>query len=54
MEETTRNAVLFMIGVALVLGVSLFLGFALVGIAATRGANSVRREYLKAGGRWYT
>ena len=29
-EETTKNAVLFMIGVACVLGVSLFLGFGLV------------------------
>jgi len=48
-QETTRGAVLFMVGVAVVLGVSLFLGFGFVGWAATRGADNVRREYLKAG-----
>ena len=47
-EETTKNAVMFMIGVALVLGVSLAAGFGLVGWAAARGASNVRREYLKS------
>lgn len=46
--ETTKNAVMFMIGVACVLGVSLFLGFGLVSWAAVRGANNTRREYVKA------
>ena len=47
-EETTKNAVMFMVGVALVLGVSLAAGFGLVGWAAARGASNVRREYLKS------
>ena len=47
-EETTRNAVLFMVGVALVLGVSLFLGLGLVSWAATRGASNVRRAYMQS------
>ena len=47
-EETTRNAVFFMIGVACVLGVSLFLGFGFTSWAAVRGANNTRREYVKA------
>ena len=38
-----------MVGVAVILGVSLFLGFGFVGWAATRGAKNVRSEYLKAG-----
>ena len=46
--ETTRRAVLFMIGVACILGLSLFLGFGLVSWAAVRGANNTRREYVKA------
>lgn len=46
--ETTRNAVFFMIGVACVLGTSLFLGFGLVSWAAVRGANNTRREYVKS------
>ena len=47
-EETTRNAVFFMIGVACVLGASLFLGFGFTSWAAVRGANNTRREYVKA------
>jgi ATP-binding cassette subfamily B (MDR/TAP) protein 1 len=47
-EETTKRAVLFMVGVAAVLGSSLFLGFGLVSWAAVRGAKNVRREYMKA------
>ncbi|ACO66535.1 ATP-binding cassette superfamily, partial [Micromonas commoda] len=47
-EETTKNAVMFMVGVALVLGVSLAAGFGLVGWAAARGASNVRRAYLKS------
>ena len=47
-EETTRRAVLFMVGIACVLGVSIFFGQGLIGWAASRGANNVRREYLKS------
>ena len=47
-EETTKRAVLFMIGVASILGASLFTGMGLVAWAATRGANNIRRAYVKA------
>jgi ATP-binding cassette subfamily B (MDR/TAP) protein 1 len=47
-EETTKRAVFFMIGVACVLGASLFLGFGFTSWAAVRGANNTRREYVKA------
>ncbi|EEH55109.1 ATP-binding cassette superfamily [Micromonas pusilla CCMP1545] len=45
-KKTTADACLFMVGVACVLGFSLFVGFAFVSWAASRGANNVRRAYL--------